>query len=193
MNPVSAKITTEALTDFNKQTDVDKKDSDAVAKAWLEDNDLIPATKPAAKTGPKIVVGSAAFTESETLANIYADLLEANGYPVTKKLNIGSREVYWPAMKNGEINFLPEYAGTLITFIDKNATATTNTDEERDPAREGAEADQPDRARALARAGHQRLRRDQGNGRQVQAGGDLRPREARVVVTRTRIRATRTV
>ena len=47
---------------------------------------------------------------------------------MSKKLNIGSREVYFPALKKGEINFLPEYAGTLITFIDKTATATTNTE-----------------------------------------------------------------
>ena len=41
------------------------------------------------------------FGESETLANIYANMLEANGYPVSKKLKIGSREIYFPALKNG--------------------------------------------------------------------------------------------
>jgi osmoprotectant transport system substrate-binding protein len=127
VNAVSAKITTEAMTDWNKQTDIDKKDSDAVAKAWLEDNDLLPAPAEIAKVGPTIVIGSADFSESTTLANVYAAALEANGYPVEKKLGIGSREVYWPAMTKGEINFLPEYAGTLITFIDKTATATTDT------------------------------------------------------------------
>jgi osmoprotectant transport system substrate-binding protein len=125
---VSAKITTQVLTDLNKQTDVDQKDPDAVAKAWLQDNNLIPATKPAAKTGPTIVVGSANFTEDETLADIYADLLEANGYPVSKKLQIGARDLYIQALKNGQIGFIPDYAGSLLTFLDPKTPATTNPD-----------------------------------------------------------------
>ena len=126
VNSVSAKITTKVLTDLNKQTDIDQKDPDAVAMAWLKSNNLIPAAKPAAKSGPTIVVGSAKFTEDETLADIYADVLKANGYPVSKKLNIGSREIYFPALKNSQISFLPEYAGSLLTFIDAKKPATTN-------------------------------------------------------------------
>ena len=126
VNGVSAKITTEVLIDLNKQTDIDKKDPDDVAMAWLESENLIPASKPAAKSGPTIVVGSAKFTENETLADIYADMLKANGYPVSKKLNIGSREIYFPALKNNQISFLPDYAGSLLTFIDANKPATAN-------------------------------------------------------------------
>jgi osmoprotectant transport system substrate-binding protein len=126
VDAVSAKITTEVLTDLNKQTDIDQKDPDDVAMAWLESENLIPASKPAAVSGPTIKVGSAAFTENVTLANIYADMLTANGYSVSKKLSIGSREVYFPALKNGDISFLPEYAGSLLTFIDPNKPATTS-------------------------------------------------------------------
>ena len=126
VNGVSAKITTEVLTDLNKQTDIDQKDPDAVAKAWLKSNNLIPATKPAAKTGPTIVVGSANFTEDETLADIYADMLEANGYPVSKKLNIGARDLYIAALKNDQIGFIPDYAGSLLTFLDPKKPATTD-------------------------------------------------------------------
>ena len=122
---VSAKITTEVLTGLNKQTDVDQKDPDAVAKAWLATNAPAPATK-VAKTGPTIVVGSANFTEDATLANIYADLLQQNGYPIKKKLNIGSREIYFPALKSNQISFVPDYAGSLLTFIDPKQPATTD-------------------------------------------------------------------
>lgn len=127
VNGVSAKITTEVLTDLNKQTDIDQKDPDDVAMAWLESNNLIPPSKAAAKSGLTIVVGSAKFTENETLADIYADMLKANGYPVSKKLNIGSREIYLPALKNNQISFLPDYAGSLLTFIDAKKPATTNS------------------------------------------------------------------
>ena len=127
VNAVSAKLTTEVLTDFNKQTDVEKKDPDDVAMAWLKSNNLIPASKPATKTGPTITVGSANFTEDETLADVYADMLAANGYSVKKKLKLGSREIFFPALKNNQISFLPEYAGSLLTFLDPKKPATTNT------------------------------------------------------------------
>jgi osmoprotectant transport system substrate-binding protein len=129
VNAVSAKLTTEVLTDLNKQTAIDKKDSDDVAKSWLESNDLIPASKPAAVSGTKIVVGSGNFGESVTLANIYADMLEANGYSVSKKLNIGSREIYLPALKRGEVSFMPEYSGTLLTFLTPKQPATTDAED----------------------------------------------------------------
>ena len=126
VNGVSAKITTEVLTDLNKQTDIDQKDPDAVAKGWLQSNGLIPSTKPAAKSGPTIVVGSANFTEDVTLADVYADLLSANGYPVSKKLSIGARELYIPELKKGDIDFVPDYAGSLLTFLQPSKAATTD-------------------------------------------------------------------
>jgi osmoprotectant transport system substrate-binding protein len=71
-----------------------------------------------------IVVGSANFTESQILAEIYAQALQAKGVQVDKKLNIGSRETYIPALQDGSIDLLPEYTGTLLQYIDKTATAT---------------------------------------------------------------------
>jgi osmoprotectant transport system substrate-binding protein len=73
---------------------------------------------------PTIVVGSANFTESQILAEIYAQALQAKGVQVDKKLNIGSRETYIPALQDGSIDLLPEYTGTLLQYIDKSATAT---------------------------------------------------------------------
>jgi len=125
-NSISAKITTEVITSLNKQTDVDQKDPDDVAKAWLASNGFAAPTNKVAKTGPTIVVGSANFTEDETLANIYADALQANGYPVTKKLKIGSREIYVPSLKKGDVSFIPDYAGSLLTFLDPKKPATTS-------------------------------------------------------------------
>jgi osmoprotectant transport system substrate-binding protein len=39
-------------------------------------------------------------------------------------LNIGAREVYIPALKNGEIDLIPEYTGNLLTYLDPKATAS---------------------------------------------------------------------
>ncbi len=68
------------------------------------------------------------FPENEIIAEIYAQALEAKGVKVKKKLNIGAREVYIPALKNGEIDLLPEYSGNLLTYLDPKATATSEAD-----------------------------------------------------------------
>jgi osmoprotectant transport system substrate-binding protein len=72
-----------------------------------------------------ITVGSAAFPENEIIAEIYAQALEAGGVKVKKKLNIGAREAYIPALKDGEIDLLPEYTGNLLAYLDPKATATS--------------------------------------------------------------------
>jgi len=75
-----------------------------------------------------ITVGSAAFPENEIIAEIYIQALEAKDVKVEKKLNIGAREAYIPALKNGEIDLLPEYTGNLLLYVDKDATATAPDD-----------------------------------------------------------------
>jgi osmoprotectant transport system substrate-binding protein len=71
-----------------------------------------------------IRIGSADFTESQILANIYTQALQAKGVKVELSPPIGSREVYFPALTDGSIDLIPDYTGTLLQYIDKNATAT---------------------------------------------------------------------
>ena len=75
-----------------------------------------------------ITVGSANFPESQLLAEIYAAALAKNGVKVSKKLNIGSRETYLPALKDGSIDLIPEYSGVLLQYFNKTATATSSDD-----------------------------------------------------------------
>jgi osmoprotectant transport system substrate-binding protein len=70
-----------------------------------------------------ITVGSADFPESALLAEIYAGALEAKGVKVSKKLNIGAREAYIPALQDGSIDLIPEYTGVLTQYFNKNASA----------------------------------------------------------------------
>jgi osmoprotectant transport system substrate-binding protein len=65
--------------------------------------------------GPAITVASFNFPESVILAEIYAQALEANGYQVERNLNLGSRELIFPEIQSGSIDFLPEYLGSAIT------------------------------------------------------------------------------
>ena len=82
---------------------------------------LLSATS-SAWAAPKVIVGSADFPESQLLGTIYAGALEAQNIPVEKKLNIGSREVYIPALLDGSITLIPEYSGARLSYLDaKNA------------------------------------------------------------------------
>lgn len=64
-----------------------------------------------------IAIGSANFPESELLAEIYAQALEAAGVEVTRSFNIGARELYLAALEDGSIDLLPEYNGALLSAL----------------------------------------------------------------------------
>ncbi|MGH8871829.1 MAG: glycine betaine ABC transporter substrate-binding protein [Acidimicrobiia bacterium] len=64
---------------------------------------------------PAITVASFNFPESVILAEIYAQVLEANGYTIERNLNLGSRELIFPEIQSGAIDFLPEYLGSAIS------------------------------------------------------------------------------
>ena len=73
-----------------------------------------------------VVVGSANFPESELLAEVYALALQDKGVKATAKLNIGSREVYYPQVVKGAITIFPEYNGALLSGeVDPSSTAKT--------------------------------------------------------------------
>jgi len=67
--------------------------------------------------GGSITVGSADFSESQVLGEIYAGAIKAKGVSVTTKPNIGSRDVYIKALQDGSIDIVPEYTGSLLTFL----------------------------------------------------------------------------
>jgi osmoprotectant transport system substrate-binding protein len=68
-------------------------------------------------SGQSITVGSGNFPESVLLAEIYAGALGAAGADISVEPNIGSREVYYAAIESGEIELLPEYTGSLLSFL----------------------------------------------------------------------------
>ncbi|HEY3004363.1 MAG TPA: ABC transporter substrate-binding protein [Kribbellaceae bacterium] len=71
-----------------------------------------------------ITIGSADFTESQLIAAIFGQALSAKGISVKQQPNIGSRETYMNAIKDGSVHLLPEYTGAALAYFDKNATET---------------------------------------------------------------------
>jgi osmoprotectant transport system substrate-binding protein len=69
--------------------------------------------------GPPITVGSKNFTEQYVLGELYAQALEAKGFNVEKKLDLGSAAIADKALQNGQIDMYPEYTGTSLVEIFK--------------------------------------------------------------------------
>jgi osmoprotectant transport system substrate-binding protein len=66
---------------------------------------------------PAIVLGDKNFPEENILGDLYQQALQAKGYKVTLKPNLGSTEVAWKALKSGQIQAYPEYDGTLLATV----------------------------------------------------------------------------
>jgi len=62
----------------------------------------------------KLTVGSKNFTEEYILGEIYAQGLEAAGYNVSTKLNLGSETIAKKAIEDGQISGYPEYTSTAL-------------------------------------------------------------------------------
>jgi osmoprotectant transport system substrate-binding protein len=75
--------------------------------------------------GSQVIVGSADFTESQLIGSIYSQALQAAGVKTKEQFNIGSREVYIQALKDGSIDLVPEYTGALLSYLDPKSTAAT--------------------------------------------------------------------
>ncbi len=73
-----------------------------------------------------VVVASANFPENALLAELYAGALRADGVEVETKLNVGSREVLFPALQQGEVGVVPEYSGALLEYLRKGESEATD-------------------------------------------------------------------
>ena len=64
-----------------------------------------------------LTVGSKDFAENEILAEMFADLAEAKGIRVVRRLSLGDARVTLEALKRGDIDIVPEYNGTGLVLL----------------------------------------------------------------------------
>jgi osmoprotectant transport system substrate-binding protein len=115
LDKVSAALTTADLVALNKKVDVDREAPEKVAADYAAEKSLATGVSGGSGT---LVVGAANFGESQVLANLYADALKAAGFQTSVK-PVTNREVYEPALENGQLDVFPEYVGTLTEFLNK--------------------------------------------------------------------------
>ncbi|MEU5037084.1 ABC transporter substrate-binding protein [Streptomyces rubiginosohelvolus] len=75
-----------------------------------------------------LVVGSASFTESKVLAELYAQILGDAGYS-TSVTTVKNRELYEPSVEKGEIDVIPEYAATIAEFLNAKVNGADQAQE----------------------------------------------------------------
>lgn len=75
-----------------------------------------------AVTPADIKIGSDDFYESSVVAEMWAQVLEKNGFKVDRHFNIGARQVRQPALEQGQIDLVPEYVGSGLGYYDKTKT-----------------------------------------------------------------------
>jgi len=83
-----------------------------------------------ANEGVEVTIGSKNFTEQYILGNVYAQALEAAGFDVSTELDLGSEQIAYRAVQEGQIDGYPEYTGTSLTSFFDYKTADVPTDAE---------------------------------------------------------------
>jgi glycine betaine/choline ABC-type transport system substrate-binding protein len=122
LNDVISRLTQEQLTNLNKAVTVDLQSVPDVASAWITAQNFDSVTPGIQGT---IIVGSTNFYEQEILGEIFAQTLEQNGATVTRKFQLGNREIVFPALESGEIDVLAEYAASALEYVNGGAGQAT--------------------------------------------------------------------
>ena len=90
-----------------------------------------PAAQSKAAATP-IIIGTKDFPEQFLLGQLYKQALEAKGFKVSYKENIGSTELIDKSLRSGKVTFYPEYTGIMLsvtfhrTALPKTALGTYN-------------------------------------------------------------------
>lgn len=117
LDAIAPHLDTDTLIELNKRVDIDRQTSEQVADDWVDE---VGIDVPETGDDSTIVIGAANFTENITLAEIYAEVLDDAGYD-TEVREIGNRETYLPALVDGQIHIVPEYAATFTEFLNLRA------------------------------------------------------------------------
>ncbi|WP_299303130.1 ABC transporter substrate-binding protein [uncultured Brachybacterium sp.] len=75
--------------------------------------------------GGTLAIGSQAYYSNEIIAELFAQVLEAEGFTVDRQFQIGQREVYMPELEAGSLDLLPEYLGNLLQHYDSEAESAS--------------------------------------------------------------------
>lgn len=124
LDDVNAKLTIEAYNKMATGITEEKLDAKDVAATFLKDNGL--DTKSTVGNGTKLNVGAVDFAGADAISQAYGQALEANGYDISFKAPVKTREIAYPLLKNGDWDLYGEFTGSLLTYLKGETTADAN-------------------------------------------------------------------
>jgi osmoprotectant transport system substrate-binding protein len=74
-------------------------------------------------SSPTITIGSTNFPEQVIVANLYSDVLQHAGFKTNLRTDLGTRTAVEPALAHGSLDLYPDYAGSLLVFLEPKDTA----------------------------------------------------------------------
>ena len=78
---------------------------------------------------PAVTIGDKNFPEENILGQLYAQALEAKGYKINLKSEIGSSEIIYKALTSGKIDMYPEYTGVFLSAVAEQTKLPTSAEE----------------------------------------------------------------
>jgi osmoprotectant transport system substrate-binding protein len=81
---------------------------------------LLPTALFAGSAGAQaksLTVGAKDFAGAQAISQAYSQALEAKGYDIDFKDNLGGTEIVYAALKNGDLDAYADYQGTLLTYL----------------------------------------------------------------------------
>jgi osmoprotectant transport system substrate-binding protein len=78
---------------------------------------------------PAVTIGTKDFTEEFVLGQLYKQALEAKGYKVNYKENIGATEIIDKALTSDQIDAYPEYTGVSLSVVAKKDVLAKSAEE----------------------------------------------------------------
>lgn len=117
LNLLAGKLTDSVMTELNYRADYLHQSPERIATDFLKQVGLYQMPKPGDRS-QTVVMGSKVFTEQYILAEIYRQLIEGKTQlRVVTKTGLGGTQICFDALRNGSIDFYPEYTGTGLLVI----------------------------------------------------------------------------
>jgi osmoprotectant transport system substrate-binding protein len=89
---------------------------------------------------PAVTIGDKNFPEENILGQLYAQALEAKGFKINLKSEIGSSEIIYKALTSGKIDMYPEYTGVFLSAVAEQTKLPTSAEEAYKQAKAFAES-----------------------------------------------------
>jgi osmoprotectant transport system substrate-binding protein len=89
---------------------------------------------------PAVTIGDKNFPEENILGQLYAQALQAKGYKINLKSEIGSSEIIYKALTSGKIDMYPEYTGVFLSAVAEQTKLPTSAEQAYEQAKAFAES-----------------------------------------------------